>query len=361
MESSLKTNPPGEVAQKPLNMFDVMFGSDNTNPKNTDKAARTNANRTSSNDANSNEVEAPVYGRNSSSDTAAEEQSVEYDSQENEQLASEDNTEPDAEEDAEEVKKEPSPRHTVKVDGEEFEVSLDELRNGYQRQTDYTRKSQSLAEQRKAYEANIQAVQTEREKYAKVLESIGQQQSAEVQRFANIDWNSLKESDPMQYMEKKLEYQEAREKQAQIATERQRTMQRSRNEFQSIVAQKVQEEAKALEKVLPEFVSPNSSLKSDLRNYAMGLGFSDQDIDSITDHRVVLVLHKAMQQDKAAHAPAKMVKNVPKVVKSGAPESKDGKSRRDAQQRRERLAKTGSTRDAASVFMDILDNPRPKR
>ena len=45
--------------------------------------------------------------------------------------------------------------YTVKIDGEEFEVTLDELRNGYQRQADYTRKSQSLAEQRKAYEANL--------------------------------------------------------------------------------------------------------------------------------------------------------------------------------------------------------------
>ena len=55
------------------------------------------------------------------------------------------------------------PAYRVKVDGEEFEVSLDEIRDGYQRQSDYTRKSQSLAEQRKSYEANLQAVQSERQ------------------------------------------------------------------------------------------------------------------------------------------------------------------------------------------------------
>ncbi len=41
----------------------------------------------------------------------------------------------------------------VKASGEEVEVELDELIKGYQQGTDYTKKSQALAEQRKAIEA----------------------------------------------------------------------------------------------------------------------------------------------------------------------------------------------------------------
>lgn len=41
----------------------------------------------------------------------------------------------------------------VKIDGEEFEVTLDELLNGYSRQADYTRKTQELASQRQRFEA----------------------------------------------------------------------------------------------------------------------------------------------------------------------------------------------------------------
>jgi len=49
-----------------------------------------------------------------------------------------------------EVQQEPAGEaYTVKVDGEEREVSLDELRDGYQRQSDYTRKTQDLAAERK--------------------------------------------------------------------------------------------------------------------------------------------------------------------------------------------------------------------
>ena len=48
-----------------------------------------------------------------------------------------------------EVQQEPAGEsYTVKVDGSEEQVSLDELRDGYQRQADYTRKTQELASER---------------------------------------------------------------------------------------------------------------------------------------------------------------------------------------------------------------------
>ena len=40
------------------------------------------------------------------------------------------------------------PAYTVKIDGEEEQVSLEELQQGYQRQADYTRKTQEIAAER---------------------------------------------------------------------------------------------------------------------------------------------------------------------------------------------------------------------
>ncbi len=40
------------------------------------------------------------------------------------------------------------PGYTVKIDGEEQQVTLEELQNGYQRQADYTRKTQEIAVER---------------------------------------------------------------------------------------------------------------------------------------------------------------------------------------------------------------------
>jgi len=325
--SEAPTNPEGEVKQPQLNMFDVMFGSEeNTNPEQTIEEPAID---------DSEEYEAEAF------DEAEEEVSEEFEEVDEYEVADE------------ETPTETPQAYTVKVDGDEFEVTLDELRDGYQRQADYTRKSQSLAEQRKTYEANLQAVQNERQQYSQVLEQMSQNQNYELQQFENIDWKELKDDDPMEYMEKRLEYQEAKDRVTQLNSERARVQQQSQQEFNDIVSQKVQQEAELLAKALPEYSEPGSTLKSDLRNYALSLGFPSNEIDSITDHRVVMVLHKAMMQDNAAKG-VKKVKVAPKVVKSGTPQTKTQKVKKVAQVKRERLTKTGNPKDAANVFLDLI-------
>jgi hypothetical protein len=327
--SEAQTNPEGEVTEPKLNMFDVMFGSDeDTNPERA--------------------IEEPSDSEEYESEAVEDE----YEATEDEEDEAE---EVDYEVDEEVSEKETLAKYTVKVDGEEVEVSLDELRNGYQRQADYTRKSQSLAEQRKAYEANLQAVQNERSQYATLLGNMAQNQNAELQRFANTNWAELKETDPMEYMEKRLEYQEAKEKVSELHNERVRVQQQTESEMGQFLQEKLQKEAELLSKALPQYLEPGSNFKDEVRNYALNLGFSPQDIDGIADHRVIMVLHKAMMQDRISNGPAnKSKKTAPKIVKSGTPQTKGQRSRRTVQAKRERLAKTGNQRDAANVFLDLI-------
>ena len=74
-------------------------------------------------------------------------------------------TEMDTPESSVEVTEEPSgDTYAVKVDGENQEVSLEELRDGYQRQSDYTRKTQELASERKRLqqaEAIVSSLETD--------------------------------------------------------------------------------------------------------------------------------------------------------------------------------------------------------
>ena len=56
--------------------------------------------------------------------------------------------------------------YTVKIDGREEQVTLNELQNGYQRQADYTRKTQELASERERLaqgEAIVQALESDPE------------------------------------------------------------------------------------------------------------------------------------------------------------------------------------------------------
>ena len=75
----------------------------------------------------------------------------------------------DETEESEEVEEEEESQPTVrtfkvKVDGEEVEVPEDELLKGYSRTQDYTRKTQQLAEQRKAAESEFEQVRKERDR-----------------------------------------------------------------------------------------------------------------------------------------------------------------------------------------------------
>lgn len=58
--------------------------------------------------------------------------------------------------DDEETSDEDAETYVVKVDGEEIEVTLDEALQGYQRDADYRRKTQALAEQRRQFEQEQQ-------------------------------------------------------------------------------------------------------------------------------------------------------------------------------------------------------------
>ena len=73
-----------------------------------------------------------------------------------------------------EVSQEPAGEsYTVKVDGSEEQVSLDELRDGYQRQADYTRKTQELASERNRLQQAEAIVQSLEADPAGTLEALG--------------------------------------------------------------------------------------------------------------------------------------------------------------------------------------------
>ena len=112
--------------------------------------------------------------------------------------------------------------YTVKIDGKDVEVSLDELRAGYSRQADYTRKSQVLAEQRRKADEELAATQQERQRYVSQLEQVSVDADNKLDKFKDVDWAKLKEDDPMEYALKRDQYRELQESKRLIADEQQK-------------------------------------------------------------------------------------------------------------------------------------------
>jgi len=110
-----------------------------------------------------------------------------------EEIQASDEVEQEYSEESEEVA--PKPRYKVKAAGEEIEVDEDELIKGYQQGVDYTKKSQALAEQRKALEAersHLEQVKQERMAYAQKLKALDSFLS---QQNQGVNLDVLKETD----------------------------------------------------------------------------------------------------------------------------------------------------------------------
>ena len=274
--------------------------------------------------------------------------------------AEEETEEEVTEEEEFEVVAEEDLKYTIKVDGEELEVGIDELKNGYQRQADYTRKSQALAEQRKETEG-IQSermrLEQERQMYANGLQMLQEQQSAKLSDFENTDWTALKDEDPYQYMLKKDEYRDAQERVNNVAQQQVLIQQEQAEQANKARAHFVQQEYSKLVNALPEWNDAKSTIKKDVQEYATSVGFRPEEISQLADHRSVLIIKKAMEFDRLTTKVApkkKAVKKVPKVQKSGRGNSNEDAATEAMNKKRARLRKSGKQDDAASLFFDML-------
>ena len=290
----------------------------------------------------------------------AEEVEEEAPESEEEGQAEEETEEEVSEEEEYDVVAEEDLKYTIKVDGEELEVGIDELKNGYQRQADYTRKSQALAEQRKETEAiqsERQRLEQERQMYANGLQMLQEQQNSKLQEFESTNWEELKSEDPYQYMLKKDEYRDAQEKVHNVQQQQVLIQQERAEEANKARAHFVQQEYNRLVEALPEWSDEKSTVKKDVQEYAKSVGFLPEEINQLADHRSVLIIKKAMEYDKLTTKVApkkKAVKTVPKVQKSGRGNSKEDAATEAIKKKRTRLQKSGKQQDAASIFYDML-------
>ena len=252
---------------------------------------------------------------------------------------------------------EESPKYRVKANGEELEVSLDELLNGYSRTADYQKKTQSLAEQRKSVEAErvkIDEAAKTRDIYAQRLQVI--EQLLSTQDTENLQ--ELKDSDPIAYAIKVAERSE-RDKQLQaVQAERQRVSQEQQALQGQRLHQHIQSEQEKLKAAIPEFKDDAKAevIRRDIRSYAKSIGFSDQELSQVYDSRAVQTLYKAMQYEKLVAGKAgatKKVASAPKTLKPGT--SNPQSSEQEAQKKDfAQLRKTGNKRDAAKLFERFL-------
>jgi hypothetical protein len=264
--------------------------------------------------------------------------------------------EPEVEQDEGEEEAE-QPRFRVKAAGEEKEVTLDELIKSYQLGTDYTKKSQAVAEERKAVEAEkarIEEARYLRDQYAERLQVIEQMLNQQPET-ENLEY--LKETDPIGYAVKVAELSQREKQLAQVQAERQRIAMQQDQERHEQLGHVIQAEARKLAEAIPEYADPQKGeiARRELREFGQKLGFSEQELSGVYDSRQVLTLWKAMQYDKLQSAKpgiTKKVNEAPKVMKSGVSQPRD--SNDELKKLKAKARQTGRVADAAKAFERFL-------
>ena len=275
-----------------------------------------------------------------------------------EQAEYEDESEVVDESEEEATEEEPTPTYKVRVGKEEVEVPLDELLKGYSRTADYTRKTQEIADQRKAVEAEkakIEEASRLRDTYAQRLGIIEQMLK---QQDSGEDLASLKETDPIGYAVKVAEQAEREKQLSAVRAEQQRIAQQQQGEQQERLKTYLAQEAQKLAEAIPEMNDPakGQAIRTDIRNFAQKLGYSEQELSQVYDSRAVTALYKAMQYDKLMSGKGdatKKVQQAPKMLKPGT-STPEARQTQEVKQLRGRLKKSGKARDAASIFERFL-------
>lgn len=195
---------------------------------------------------------------------------------------------------------------TVKVNGQDVTVNLDELAKGYSRQADYTRKQQSLAEERKTFEAEkAEAMQ----QLAGIKRQLDEQLAAGEEK--EPDWLKLIEEDPFEAQKQKVIWDQ-KQQQREAAQWRQRAEQ----------AAYAKRTAALAADIIPEWREQGKAGETAKarRETALAAGFKAEEYEQAIDGRLAVILEWASRYRESQKNTDKAVKKVvkaPKVLKPG--------------------------------------------
>jgi len=221
--------------------------------------------------------------------------------------------------------------HTVKVDGEDKQVTLEELKRGYSGQQ-YVQKGMQ------------QAAEAKKEASGTNLTPPAEPDSA------------MFDADPIGYMEAKIQYDNQMKAYQQNVGQVQEVMQKQSEAEQIARSHYAQQEAQKLVQVIPELADAGKAgkFKENLVRTATDVyGYTPEEIAGISSHRDFLVLRDAMKYREMMAGKGEVQRKVQKAKPAMKPGAKKVSTKTDAARRqKDRLKKSGSIEDALALIVN---------
>ena len=249
----------------------------------------------------------------------------------------------------------------LKVNGEELEKPLDEVIALAQQGVDYTKKTQEVAEQRKALEEYAQTIQVQEQAFQQqvqlqnaLISDVAQLQAVDNQlaQFNDVNWQELSDTDFVEAQKLFFTFNQLQQQRSTLATQLTEKQQYLQAQQAQSIAEKVEKGKEVLAKEIPNWSRETSqAIISTGKEY----GFTDDELSMVVDPRHVKVLHDAMQWRKLQSNTAvkNKVSQAKPVVKPG---SKDTKQEATSAKRqvRDQLRKTGKSDLAQKLIEDMI-------
>lgn len=307
--------------------------------------------RTEEDDAFDDEAAAALRGEDapdSEDDESDDEPEVE-DTEESDEAEDEEEEAPEPEEDEGPEEDEQAETYTVRVDGEDVEVTYDELLAGYSRTASWTQKSQALATERKAFEAEQTGVQAQREEYGSKLQALEQHFAQAVPKEPDADAPDAEW----------IKFQRAQSQLEAVQAEQRKVYDEWTVENNRQLEKVVEHETTELLEKVPEWkdeVVRSKGLKSLFTFATQTLGFDAETVKDVRDHRLILLLkmaseaHELKGAKETVRTKTKKAKKVPPGGRQSAKSKVRAKKNAARKKGREALRESGSQRDAAKLF-----------
>ena len=277
------------------------------------------------------------------------------------ETAEETSTEPVAEEgeseateETEESQTEQPQLYRTKVNGEEVEVTLDELLKGYSRTQDYTRKTQELASQRKAVEEHETYMRAGREQLAYQLTEL--EQALRDQAPKEPDWVKMQQEDPDQFAREWASWSQYKDRMKGLADERQKAQEAVLRDREAAYAKQVTEAREKLVELIPAWKDPAKAKTEKAKMAAAATeeyGFTQDELRTVVDPRMMQLLRDATLYRELQKKKPQIQQTITKVkTATPGPANSGRRLKSKAEVAKERLAQSGSEEDLAALFVE---------
>jgi len=245
-------------------------------------------------------------------------------------------------------------RYSVKVNGQEEQVSLDDLKQGYSGQKYVQQGMQDVAAQKKEAEAVYTALNNERQQMAELYQQLQNGGfSPEPIKPTKEDFDA----DPIGYMQKNLEYEEQKANHDRQMAQLQQASQQNSVAQQNAKQAYLQEQMQILQKEIPDFA--DSTKASKLREQLVSTGksqygYTTEEISQISDYRAIKVLHDAMKYQDIISGKSKAkvkTQSANSVIKPGAKKMATPNAKIRSRQKA-KLKDSGSIDDALNLILN---------